>query len=160
MSRFLTILSLLVLVMGCEASLADREKEARAALDGRDYAKARQISDEALASSAAASDKATAWRIEQIRLDSLANDKQSAEVVGSLARLGGTYPNQVTPALYRSLADKLKTAGDTTGAIDVLAAGHERFPNEAQAFVNDIDALKQGKLDPAQIEKLKALGYL
>jgi hypothetical protein len=160
MNRFLRVLPALLLAMGCEASLAEREKEARQALDARDFAKARQVSEQALASSAAADDKPTAWRIEQIRLESLANDKQSAEIVTSLQRLGGTYPTQVTPALYRSLADKLKTAGDTTGAIDVLAAGHERFPSEAQAFVKDIDELKQGKLDPAQIEKLKALGYL
>ncbi len=160
MNRFLRILPALLLVMGCEASLADREKEARQALDARDFAKARQLSEQALAAPAAAQDKPTAWRIEQIRLESLANDKQSGEVVVSLERLTGTYPTQVTPALYRSLADKLKTAGDTTGAIDVLAAGHERFPAEHEAFVKDIDALKQGKLDPAQIEKLKALGYL
>jgi hypothetical protein len=157
-SRF--VLPLLLLLAACEASLADREKEARAALDARDFTKARLVSEEALASSGAGADAATAWRLEQIRLEALAQEKQGAEIVASLARLSGKYGPQITPALYRSLADKLKTAGDTTGAIDVLAAGHEKFPQEAQAFVKDIDALKQGKLDPAQIEKLKALGYL
>jgi hypothetical protein len=66
----------------------------------------------------------------------------------------------VTPALYRSLADRLKTAGDTTGAIDVLAADDKRFPQEHEVFAKDIAGLKQGSLDPAQVEKLKALGYL
>lgn len=156
-SRF--ALPLLLLLLACEGSLADREKEARAALDAREFAKARTISEQALAG-AASQDAATAWRIEQIRLEALAHDKQGQEIVASLARLSGPYGPQVTPALYRSLADKLKAAGDTTGAIDVLAAGHEKFPQEHEAFVKDIDALKQGKLDPAQVEKLKALGYL
>ena len=158
LSRFAFLL--LFLLAACEASLDDREKEARTALDARDFAKARTVAEQALAGSAASSDAATAWRLEQIRLEALAHDKQGPEIVTSLERLSGKYGPQVTPALYRSLADKLKVAGDTTGAIDVLAAGHEKFPQEAQAFVKDIDALKQGKLDPAQVEKLKALGYL
>src|SRR5690606_926446 len=142
-----------------QGSLADREKEARAALDARDFAKARQISETALAG-AGSGDAATAWRLEQIRLDALANEKQGTEVAASLERLAGTYPAQVTPALYRSLADRLKSAGDTSGAIDVLAAGDKRFPQERELFARDIEALKQGNLDPAQVERLKALGYL
>lgn len=162
MSRRFLVFPLLLLLCACEASLADREKEARAALDARDFPKARQISEMALVGVASGSDAATAaaWRLEQIRLDALANDKQGAEVVASLERLSGSYGPQVTPALYRSLADRLKTAGDVTGAIDVLAAGDKRFPQEHEQFAKDIDALKQGKLDPAQVERLKALGYL
>lgn len=155
----LPVLALLVLA-GCEASLADREKEARAALDARNFAKAIELSQAALSAPGAAADAAASWRLEQIRLEALANQKQGKEIVLSLARLSRTNAAQVTPTLYRSLAGKLKAAGDTEGAIDVLAAGHERFPEEQQGFVDDIDAIKQGKLDPAQIEKLKALGYL
>ncbi len=160
MSRRLLVLPVLLLLCACQGSLADKEKEARAALDARDFPKARQISDQALLGVTSGDDAATAWRIEQIRLDALANDKQGAEVVASLERLSGSYGPQVTPALYRSLADRLKTAGDVTGAIDVLAAGDKRFPQEHEQFVKDIDALKQGNLDPAQVERLKALGYL
>jgi len=156
--RLLALLAALLLV-ACEASLADREKEARAALDARDFAKARQVSEAALAA-AGTQDAATAWRLEQIRLDALAAEKQGAEVVASLERLAGRYPAQVTPALYRSLADRLKAAGDTSGAIDVLAAGDKRFPEEHEIFLKEIEALKQGGLDPAQVERLKALGYL
>lgn len=161
MDRLLFALPVLFLLLaGCEASLADREKEARAALDAREFAKAIELSEAALSAPGASSDAATSWRLEQIRLDALANEKKGKEIVLSLERLASTNSAQVTPALYRSLAGKLKDLGDTAGAIDVLAAGHERFPQEHQAFLDDIDAIKQGKLDPAQIEKLKALGYL
>ena len=162
MDRFLFALPLLVLLAlaGCEASLADREKEARAALDARSFSKAIELSQAALSAPGAASDAAASWRLEQIRLEALASEKQGKEIVLSLERLSGTNAAQVTPALYRSLAGKLKAAGDTDGAIEVLAAGHERFPREHQGFLDDIDAIKQGKLDPAQIERLKALGYL
>jgi hypothetical protein len=151
---------LLLLLVACEPSLADREKEARAALDARDFAKARNVSEAALVDAASGKDAATAWRLEQIRLGALAHSKQGAEVIASLERLAGAYPAQVTPALYRSLADRLKAAGDTSGAIDVLAAGDRRFPQEHEIFVKDIEGLKQGNLDPAQVERLKALGYL
>ncbi|HEY8517289.1 MAG TPA: hypothetical protein VIS07_17400 [Candidatus Binatia bacterium] len=159
MSRSLLVLPLLFL-LACEASLADREKEARAALDARDFAKAQNISEAALVDAASGKDAALAWRLEQIRLDALSHQKQGAEVVRTLERLATQYPQQVTPALYRAQADRLKAAGDVTGAIDVLAAGDKRFPQEHEIFLKEIEALKQGNLDPAQIERLKALGYL
>jgi hypothetical protein len=165
MTRSLLVLPLLLGVLflsACQGSLEDREKEARTALDARDFPKARNISEQALVGVTSGDDAAMAWRLEQIRLDALANDKQGAEVVVTLARLGANpvYGPQVTPALYRSLADKLKTAGDVNGAIEVLAAGDKRFPQEHEQFAKDIDALKKSNLDPAQVERLKALGYL
>jgi hypothetical protein len=161
MSRWLLVLSLVVL-SACKGSLADHEKNARAALDARDWNGARNISEQALVGVTSGDDAAMAWRLEQIRLDALANDKQGQEVIVTLARLGAnpTYSPQITPALYRSLADKLKTAGDVNGAIEVLAAGDKKFPQEHEQFAKDIEALKQGNLDPAQVERLKALGYL
>ena len=161
MSRNALIVPFLALLLACGASLADQEKAARAALDARDFAKARQLADAALASPDAAKDAPTAWRVEQIRLEALANDKQGKEVASTLERLAGTYAAQVNAALYRSLADKLKVAGDTSGAIDVLSAGDKRFPADHQAFVDAIGALQaEGNLDPAEVERLKALGYL
>lgn len=161
MSRWLLVLFLVVLA-ACKGSLADREKEARAALDARDYNGARNISEQALVGVTSGDDAAMAWRLEQIRLDALANDKQGQEVIVTLARLGAnpTYSPQITPALYRSLADKLKTAGDVNGAIDVLVAGDKKFPQEHEQFAKDVEGLKKGNLDPAQVERLKALGYL
>lgn len=161
MSRWLLVLSLVAL-SACKGSLADHEKNARAALDARDWNGARNISEQALVGVTSGDDAAMAWRLEQIRLDALANDKQGQEVIVTLARLGAnpTYSPQITPALYRSLADKLKTAGDVNGAIEVLAAGDKKFPQEHEQFAKDIEALKKGNLDPAQVERLKALGYL
>ena len=122
MPRNVLIVPFLALLLACGASLADQEKEARAALDGRDFAKARSLAEAALAGSDASKDAPGAWRIEQIRMEALANDKQGAELASTLERLAGKYPTQVTAALYRSMADKLKTAGDNSGAIDVLSA--------------------------------------
>lgn len=153
----LLVLALLSLT-ACGASLQDQENEARGALNARDWAKATQLADAAL--QGAGADKAAAWRLEQIRLEALAGEGKGAEVASSLERLAGSYAGQVTAALYRSLGDKLKAAGDTSGAIDVLAAGDKRFPDEHESFQAAIDALKAGSLDPAEIEKLKALGYL
>jgi len=154
------LLLVLLSLAACQKSLADREQDARTALDKRDFAMAQQMSEGALVDAISGKDAATAWRLEQIRLDALAHQKNGAEVATSLERLAGQYPAQVTPALYRALADRLKTAGDTSGAIDVLAAGDKRFPQEHEVFAKDIEALKQGNLDPAQVERLKALGYL
>ena len=80
---------------------------------------------------------------------------------GSRPGCPGAYPNQVSAALYRSLADKLKTAGDVPGAIEILTAGGQRFPAEHASFADAIGAFKDAApLDPAQVQRLKALGYL
>lgn len=156
------ILLLVALALGCGGrSAADYEKEARAALDGGDPAKAIQVVGEGLAQDAVKRDAASAWRLEQLRLDALAKSGKGADVARELARLATTYPSQVSASLYRSLADKTKQAGDVSGAIDVLTAGDQRFPAEHASFVEAIDALKaDGGLDPAQVQRLKALGYL
>jgi hypothetical protein len=162
MRSWLTILLLAALPSGCGGkSAADYQKEAQAALDARDIAKAIAVVGEALQKEGVRADAAAAWRLEQIRLDALARGAKGAEVKAELDRLATLYPKQVSASLYRSLAEKVKTAGDTQGAIDILAAGDQRFPAEHAAFVEAIDALKQaGALDPAQIQRLKALGYL
>jgi hypothetical protein len=147
---------------GCGSkSPADYHTEARTALDTGDAPEAIRVADEALAQDAVKRDAAAAWRLEQVRLEALAKSGKGAEVTRELERLAGTHPAQVTASLYRSLADKAKAAGDVPGAIDVLAAGDRRFPAEHASFVEAIDALKStGSLDPAQVQRLKALGYL
>src|SRR5207244_10875934 len=72
MSRSRLVLPLLLLLCACNSSLADREKQARVALDTRDFAKARQIAETALKDATPGKDAATSWRLEQIRLDALA----------------------------------------------------------------------------------------
>ena len=155
-----TFLAAAALLVACSASLADRERDARAALDGRNWILARSLAEEALRSPNTGSDPALEWRLEQIRLEALAGDKQGADIVASLARLATSHPQQATPALYRALADKLKTAGDTGSAVAVLVAGDQRFPAEHEVFAEAIRSLQQRGLNPAETERLKALGYL
>lgn len=159
-SLLLVCLPLTLLLVACGSSLQDQEKEARAALDARDWARARAVAEKALAEPGASSDPAIGWRLELIRLEALASAKAGPEVVSSLERLASTYPQQVTPALYRALAGRLEAADDKTGAIDVLVAGDKRFPAEHDAFAEAIEALGQRGIDPAEVERLKALGYL
>lgn len=156
------VLAIAALLAGCGGkSAADYHNEARSALDGGDTARALRVVEEGLGADAVKKDPAAAWRLEQLRLEALAKSGKGADVKRELERLAGTYPAQVNASLYRSLADKAKAAGDTAGAIDVLTAGDKRFPAEHASFVEAIDALKSsGSLDPAQVQKLKALGYL
>jgi len=157
-----SVLVLAALLAGCGGkSAADYHNEARSALDGGDTGRALRVAEEGLRADAVKQDAAAAWRLEQIRLEALARSGKGADVKRELERLAGTYAGQVNASLYRSLADKTKAAGDTEGAIDVLAAGDKRFPAEHASFVEAIDALKSsGSLDPAQVQRLKALGYL
>ena len=157
-----SVLVLAALLAGCGGkSAADYHNEARSALDGGDTGRALRVAEEGLRADAVKQDAAAAWRLEQIRLEALARSGKGADVKRELERLAGTYAGQVNASLYRSLADKTKVAGDTEGAIDVLAAGDKRFPAEHASFVEAIDALKSsGSLDPAQVQRLKALGYL
>ncbi len=151
-----------LLAAGCGGkSAADYQNEARAALDAGDVAKTLAVVDEALARDAIRKDAAATWRLELVRLDALAKGGRASEITADLDRLAGTYSAQLNPSLYRSLADKVKAAGSTNGAIDILAAGDQRFPAEHATFAQAIDALKgAGGLDPAEVEKLRKLGYL
>jgi hypothetical protein len=157
-----SILVLAALAMGCGGrSAADYHRDARAALDAGDATAALRVADEGLKEDAIRRDPAAAWRLEQVRLEALAKSGKGAEVKRELERLAATYSAQVNASLYRSLADKAKAAGDTDGAIEVLTAGDKRFPAEHASFVEAIETLKSsGSLDPAQVQKLKALGYL
>lgn len=160
MRRLVPVVCLLAVLAACGGSLADQEKAARDALGARDWSGALRVADAALATSEAKSQQAAAWRLEQIRLDALAGGAQGQQVVSSLERLAQAYPQQATSALYRALADKLRAAGDTPGAIDVLVAGDRRFPSDHAVFAEAIESLQKSGLDPAEVERLKALGYL
>lgn len=159
-ASFLSFALLLLAACGGK-SPADLTAEAQSALDGGDAAKAVTLVDAALGQDAVKKDAASTWRLEQVKLDALAKTGKGAEVLSNLERLAGTNPKQVNAALYRALADKVKAAEDTAGAIDILAAGDKRFPADHATFQEAIDALKSaGNLDPAEVERLKALGYL
>ena len=151
--------ALFALALACGGpSAASLQQEAEAALAAKDYPTALAKVDAALALADVSADKAQSWRFESLRLDAFASGGQGAEVKAALERLSAAYDAQLTAALYRSLADKLRAAGDGTGAVDVLDAGAKKFPNDP-SFAAAIDDLKKSA-DPAEIERLKALGYL
>jgi hypothetical protein len=157
-----SILLFAAFVAACGSrSAADYQKDARAALDAGDPSRAIKVVEEGLAQDTTKQDAAGAWRLEQIRLEALASSGKGADVKNDLERLAAVYPKQVSASLYRSLADKVKAAGDVPGAIEVLAAGDQRFPAEHASFAEAIGSLKgAATLDPAQVQRLKALGYL
>ena len=95
------------------------------------------------------------------RLEALARGKQAAEARETLERLATEYSGQANAALYLAIASYVRDAGDAGGAIDILVAGDERFPEESEKFEAAIQELHQaGSMDPAEIERLKSLGYL
>ena len=152
------LLAALLLATACAPSAEERVKGAQAALDAADYPRARSESESALQEPSVTKDARSVARLEVIRLQALARSGMGQEVAATLERLGNN--SIATASLYRDLADKLRAAKDTGGAIEVLAAGDKRFPAEHQSFVDAIDALKNADMDPAEVERLKALGYL
>ncbi len=159
--RFLTLPMLLALcgapLAGCGKSADDYAKEAQAALDAGDAAKAQQEANEGL--KAAGSDKAVAWRLEKVRVDALAKEGKGKDIVADLAGLKTAYPTQATAQFYKAVADKLATAGDKDGQLAVLDAGNKSFPDDA-TFKTAIEGLKGAANSPEDVERLKALGYL
>jgi hypothetical protein len=160
MHKTLLLLSV-VWLSACGSSGADSYEKARAALAAGKPGDALIAAEAGLGRDDAKQDSALAWRLEHVRLEALAGSGNGAQVKTDLERVAARYPAQVTASLYRSLADQAKNAGDVPGAIDILTAGDQRFPAEHASFVEAIDALKaEGSLDPVQVQRLKALGYL
>ncbi|GDX79534.1 hypothetical protein LBMAG42_13450 [Deltaproteobacteria bacterium] len=129
-----------------------------AAIAAKDYPGAVAKADEALKIEKILADPAKAWRFESGRVNALAAGGKGADVLSSLERLATPYSAQVTASLYLSLADKLRAAGDGAGYTNLLDAGKKKFPDEV-AFQSKLDELKTSA-DPAEVERLKALGYL
>lgn len=129
-----------------------------AAIAAKDYPGAVAKAEEALKVDKILADPAKAWRFESGRVNALAAGGKGADVLSTLERLAVPYQAQINASLYLSLADKLRGAGDGAGYTNLLDAGKKKFPDEA-AFQAKIDELKTSA-DPAEVERLKALGYL
>lgn len=152
---------LLTLALACATGPTPQslQADAEAAMGAKDWAGAAAKADEALKLEAVSKDAAQAWRFELIRLNALAAAGKGKEVQEALTRLSGTYARQLTASLYHSLAEKVKAGGDNAGYIELLDAGKKKFPEDA-SFQAAIDAVKNAPMDPEEVEKLKALGYL
>lgn len=151
---------LLAALVGCGGGPNPEElqKGVESAVQAKDFAGAVAKADEALKVEAVAKDPAKAWRFESLKLNALADAGKGADVKAGVERLAATYDKPFTAALYRSLADKLRAAGDGPGSVEILDLGSKKFPDDT-SFAEAIEAAKQSA-DPAEIEKLKALGYL
>jgi len=149
----------LLFLIGCGSDPEQMKKEAQHALSVGDFSQAREISTRAL-EQLPESEKRLIWSLERIRLEALARDNQAAGARETLERLATGYPEQANASLYLAIASYLQGAGDASGAIDILVAGDERFPEESEKFEAQIRELQAGGLDPAEIERLRSLGYL
>ncbi|HSJ98447.1 MAG TPA: hypothetical protein VLC53_15325, partial [Myxococcota bacterium] len=99
-----------------------------------------------------------AWRLELAALEGEARSGKTADVLARLDRLAGAWSAQVGGSLYVQTAGQVKEAGDAEGAIGVLDAGAQRFP-EDRDIAQAIERLKAtGSSD--EIERLRSLGYV
>ncbi len=158
MSRLavLTPILLIVLVLSaCSGSPEDQLEKARQHLAAGAYSDAAAAAEAGLAAGAEGS---IAWRLELAALEGEARTAQTAAVQARLERLAASHAAQVTGSLYVQTAGQVKEAGDADGAIGVLDAGAQRFP-EDEAIAQAIDRLKAtGSSD--EIERLRSLGYV
>jgi hypothetical protein len=149
----------LLFLIGCGTDPEQLKTEAQHALSVGNFSQARELSTRAL-EQAPASQKRLVWSLERIRLEALARGEQAGEARQTLERLAGEYPAQANADLYIAIASYAREAGDTSGAIDILVAGDARFPEESEKFKEQIRELQEAGLDPAEIERLRSIGYL
>lgn len=150
------------LLTGCGASdPAAQADAAQTALSTGDAAAARAKAEEGL-KAAGAADKSLAWRLERIRVEAIAKQGNSAEVVGTMSRLAQAYPTQCDAPFYSKVANALAEGGEGVGALEVANAGLQRFPDRKADFDGLIEQLKQTAAagDAELTAKLKSLGYL
>jgi len=157
---------LLVLTTSCGDTPQQKVDAAQASLNAGDFAAARTTAEEALSTEAVKADAQLTWRLEKLRLDALAASRQAPEILATLKRLQPTFGTKLDVPLYTTLAGKLSQAREHLGAIDVVQAGIEKFPEQKANFDGIINILKlaaeeAGKAgDNAALEKLSQLGYL
>lgn len=158
--RLTPVLGLLFLI-GCSPGVEEMKSEAQQALSVGNFAQARDVSSRAL-KQAPESDKRLTWSLERIRLEALARSGDAEATRSTLERLSSEYPDQSNAALYLAIATYLKDTGPdgASGALDILIDGDQRFPEQSEKFKALIQEIQAGGLDPAEIERLKSLGYL
>jgi outer membrane protein assembly factor BamD (BamD/ComL family) len=158
--RLTPVIGLLFLI-GCGPGVEEMKSEAQQALSVGNFSQAREISSRAL-KQAPASDKRLTWSLERIRLEALARSGEGEAARTTLKRLSGEYPEQSNAALYLAIATYLKDSGGdgASSALDILIDGDQRFPEQSEKFKALIQEIQAGGLDPAEIERLKSLGYL
>jgi hypothetical protein len=158
-TRFVCLLGLIFL--GCSQGLQAIEEEARGAVQAGQFGQAMETARKGLQTPEAANDPAASWRLELVILESMARSGQGAIVARDLDAKKKEYPTQVNAKLVLTLGSYARDAGDTKGAIDMWVAGDTLFPESTALFKASITELQSaGTLAPAELEKLKSLGYI
>lgn len=110
---------------------------------------------------------ADAWRVEKLRLQSLAKQGHGAKALEHLTRLEGEHDGKVDAKLYGQVGQFVMNASGydnaLSEAIDVLDAGAKKWPDKADFFKPQIEVLKERVLaggSDADRAKLQQLGYL
>lgn len=146
------------LLTGCgSADPAAQADAAQNALGSGDAAGARAQAEEGL--KAGVADKNLAWRLERIRVEAIAKQGDSAEVLATVARLQPAHPQQCDAVFYAKLGAILVDAGQPVGAVELADAGIKQFPDRKTDFEALISSIQAGG-DAEALAKLKTLGYL
>ena len=146
----------LLLALACGASPEDHLESARKNLQSGQYDPA--INDAAQGLQASPDDPKTAWGLELVVLEANARLGKAAETKQKLEELAAAHPDRVTPSMYSGSAQQLKDAGKTAESIEILDAGHKRFPDDETISKGIREAMEAG--DPAALQQLKSLGYI
>ncbi len=142
-------------LFACSGSPEDQLEKARQQLAAGAYADAAATADAGLAAGAEGS---IAWRLELVALEGEARTAKTAAAKARLERLAGSHAAQVTGPLYVQTAGQVREAGDAEGAIGLLDAGAQRFP-EDQDIAQAIERLKATGTSE-EVERLRSLGYV
>jgi hypothetical protein len=142
-------------LLACGASPEQHLEDARQELTRGAYPEAAAA---AAAGLSAGAEGATAWRLELVALEAEARTARTADVLARLDRLAGAWSQQVTAALYVQTAGQVKEGGDAAGAVSVLDAGAQRFPQDQDIAAAIAQAKASGSAD--EKERLRSLGYI
>ena len=161
-AKVLGSLAVIATLCGCEMSRQDHLIEARAALADAAYDDAAAAAEAGLRAAAADAqdglDDATSWGLELAKLEAHARAGHGEEAKAQLARLAQLHPNRVEASEYFATAHQLRGAGAGTAAIEVLDRGAILFPYEP--VIGRMIEVSGESGDPAELELLKALGYV
>jgi hypothetical protein len=108
-------------------------------------------------------DESRAWKVERLRVESLASLGKGDDTKTHLERLSGSFASRVDAKLYNKMGTLVEQANELIQAIDVYDAGAKRFPAQATIFKQRIEELKTRAMaagDDAALDHLKSLGYL
>jgi len=160
--KLLGSLAVIASLCSCEMSRQEHLIEARRALADAAYDEAIAAAEAGLRAAAAQEqdvlDDATSWGLELAKLEAYARAGHGEEAKQQLTQLANLHPNRVAASEYFATAHQLRGAGAGTAAIEVLDMGAILFPYEPVIGRMIEESSVSG--DPAELELLRALGYI